>query len=109
VIGRNLVQVPGACLVLNVSDFQQIQDALPAFRETVLAYTHALMGQVMQNVACNALHSGAQRCARWLLMTDDRSGGEPFHLKQEFLGAMLGVRRPASPSAASRAICSRPG
>jgi CRP-like cAMP-binding protein len=93
VIGRNLVQVPGACLVLNVSDFQRIQDALPAFRETVLAYTHALMGQVMQNVACNALHSGAQRCARWLLMTDDRSGGEPFHLKQEFLGAMLGVSR----------------
>lgn len=93
VIGRNIVQVPGACLVLNVSDFEHVQQALPTFRDVILAYTHALMGQVMQNVACNALHSGAQRCARWLLMTDDRSGGESFSLKQEFLGAMLGVSR----------------
>jgi CRP-like cAMP-binding protein len=93
VIGRNIVQVPGTCLVMNVSAFREAQDRVPALREQVLDYTHALMGQVMQTVACNALHSGEQRCAKWLLMTDDRSGGGSFSLKQDFLGAMLGVSR----------------
>ncbi|MDN3570510.1 Crp/Fnr family transcriptional regulator [Methylobacterium longum] len=93
VIGRNIVQVPGACLVMSINAFQQAQEALPAFREVVNAYAHALLGQIMQTVACNALHSGEQRCAKWLLMTDDRANGEPFQLKQEFLAAMLGVNR----------------
>lgn len=93
VIGRNIVQVPGACMVMSINAFRQAQEALPTFREVVNAYAHALLGQVMQTVACNALHSGEQRCAKWLLMTDERANGEPFQLKQEFLAAMLGVNR----------------
>jgi CRP-like cAMP-binding protein len=48
----------------------------------------------MQSVACNALHSVEQRCARWLLTTRDPSGRNEFPLTQEFLAVMLGVRRP---------------
>ena len=48
----------------------------------------------MQSTACNSLHSVEERCARWLLMTQDRAGSDELHLTHEFLGFMLGVRRP---------------
>src|SRR5260370_10858411 len=44
--------------------------------------------------AANALHQVPQRCARWLLMTHDRTHGENFNLSHEFLAVMLGVQRP---------------
>jgi CRP-like cAMP-binding protein len=40
------------------------------------------------------LHVIEQRCARWLLMSEDRVGRPKFDLTQEFLAEMLGVRRP---------------
>lgn len=62
-------------------------------------YAHAYLAQVAQTAACNALHAIGPRCARWLLMTDDRAGGAAaatppgFLLTQEYLSYMLGVRR----------------
>ena len=38
-------------------------------------------------------HSMPERCARWLLMTQDRVGLATFTLTQQFLAKMLGVRR----------------
>jgi hypothetical protein len=35
-------------------------------------YSQAFLATLMQSIACNALHSVYQRCARWLLMADDR-------------------------------------
>lgn len=46
-----------------------------------------------QSVACNGLHSVAQRCARWLLVTRDRVGAIEFSLTHELLARMLGVQR----------------
>jgi CRP-like cAMP-binding protein len=51
------------------------------------------MVQLSQNVLCNRLHTTEERCARWLLQTRDRVGGDQFELTQEFLAQMLGVRR----------------
>jgi hypothetical protein len=48
----------------------------------------------MQSTACNVLHSVEERCARWLLMTHDRVTGDDIRLTHEFLGMMLGARRP---------------
>src|SRR2546423_8210174 len=35
--------------------------------------------------SCNRLHVIEQRCARWLLMSEDRVGRNHFDLTQEFL------------------------
>jgi CRP-like cAMP-binding protein len=56
-------------------------------------YTQALIVQVGQSSACNRLHPVKQRCARWLLQTQDRVMSDTFALTHQFLSQMLGVRR----------------
>ncbi len=56
-------------------------------------YAQALLEQTAQSVACNWRHDLSERCARCLLMTQDRVDGDDFHLTHEFLAIMLGVRR----------------
>lgn len=60
--------------------------------QLVRRYSQALIALMIQSAACNGLHPVDQRCARWLLMTRDRVG-DVIHLTQEYLAAMLGVRR----------------
>ena len=79
---------------MKVGRFLQ-QSAPPEPFRTVLAlYAQANLLQIMQGVACNALHGVKQRCCRWLLQTQDRVGLSEFGLKQEFPAMMLGVQRP---------------
>jgi CRP-like cAMP-binding protein len=54
-----------------------------------------LIATLAQSAACNRSHEIRARMARWLLMTHDRVDSDEFPLTQEFLGQMLGVRRPA--------------
>lgn len=64
-----------------------------AFKREVYRYTYELMVQMTQTAACNRFHRVEERLARWLLMTRDRVMSNQFHLTQELLGEMLGVRR----------------
>ena len=49
--------------------------------------------QATQVAACKRLHQVEERLARWLLMSQDRLGGNRVPLTQEFLAHMLGTRR----------------
>ena len=64
-----------------------------AFANVVARYAQALHGQLVRLTACNARHDVNARCARWLLMAHDHMHGQGFHLSQEGLAVMLGVRR----------------
>ena len=101
--GRALMQVPGTALRMPVAVFRQEVMETPGSRLEVLLqyYTHALMIQMSQGVACNRLHTIEQRAARWLLTTRDRVGGPTYPLTQEFLSQMLGVRRASVSEVAS--------
>ncbi|RYD73103.1 MAG: helix-turn-helix domain-containing protein [Verrucomicrobiaceae bacterium] len=79
----------------------------PVLQKLLLRYALALMNIMAQTAACNRTHEVEQRCARWLLMTHDRVHKPKFELTQEFLGLMLGVRRPTVSIAAG--ILSRAG
>lgn len=72
-------------------------------RELLHLHLRTVLLQIAQSVACNRLHSVQQRCARWLLNTYDRVGPGAFGLTQDYLAAMLGVRR-ASVTVAAAAL-----
>jgi CRP-like cAMP-binding protein len=59
----------------------------------LLRYSLALLKQVSQTAACNRNHNMGERLARWLLLCQDKIGGNELRLTQEFLAQMLGTRR----------------
>jgi CRP-like cAMP-binding protein len=87
------VQVPGPALRMPAGTFTAELARDAGLAGVVRRYTQAFVRQLMQQVACNGLHSIEQRCARWMLLTHDRVGSDEFPLTQEFLAQMLGVRR----------------
>jgi len=87
------IQVPGEGLHLTAHAFQGHVAREASLARTLLLYTQALLTQVAQCSACNCHHPVEQRCARWLLQTQDRVIGNEFPLTHDFLGLMLGVRR----------------
>lgn len=95
-------QVPGETASVSVGDFRQALTRDGALHALLSRFTQATMVQVAQNVICNSAHPTLARMARWLLTTQDRVGRAQFQLTQEFLGQMLGVRRPTVSETARR-------
>ena len=62
-------------------------------RNALTRYADCLLAQVLQSVACNALHTIEQRCAKWLLTLHDRLGTDVLPITQDVLADTLGVRR----------------
>lgn len=86
-------QVAGRARRVPADDFLAEVGRPGPLADLVRRYQLALFTTAAQGVACNRLHGIDERCARWLLMTHDRVGADTFHLTQEFLALMLGVRR----------------
>jgi CRP-like cAMP-binding protein len=90
---RAVVQVPGAAAVISVARFQAAAGQSSRIRNLILRYKEALLGQVQQTAACNALHPLEARLARWLLQTLDRADDPALPLTQDLMARMLAVRR----------------
>ena len=68
---------------------------MPELQRRLALYSQLAFDVTSQSAACNRVHVTESRCARWLLMSQDRAGRDEFKLTQHFLSQMLGVRRPA--------------
>ena len=87
-----LVQVSGSAWRMTAETGVRLFADSPEFRAAALRFVGYFLSLGLQNAACNRLHSSVQRLARHLLMTSERTG-DALNLTQEYLAAMLGVRR----------------
>jgi CRP-like cAMP-binding protein len=92
-LGRAIGHCIGQVLRLDVATFREELARSDQLYLMINRYSNALLSQMFHSAGCNRLHSSEQRCARWLLETRDRCRSNEFHLTQEFLAAVLGVRR----------------
>src|ERR1700689_904944 len=88
-----IMQVGGSAHQLSAADFKELLSHSPATEKSLNRYAQILGMQATHVAACNRLHEVDERLARWLLMSQDRLGGEVVPLTQEFLAHMLGTRR----------------
>lgn len=90
---RALVQGSGGSWRIEAPAFRSELDRSVALRGAMNRYLSVLMVQLATSAACLRFHQIGPRLARWLLMNQDRAHSRTFHVTQEFLAVMLGVRR----------------
>jgi CRP-like cAMP-binding protein len=92
--GETMLQIPDTgAEVMTVNALRAAMAGSDTLRDLLGRCLQTTVGQMMQSVSCNALHTAHERCCRWLLMAHDRVQRDEFLLSQEFLGMMLGTRR----------------
>ncbi len=90
-----IVKGDGTALRIKTEDFLKECGRGGALPKLLQRYTHALLMQVSQTVACTRFHLIKERLVCLLLMMHDRMKADKFKITQEFLSKMLGARREA--------------
>jgi CRP-like cAMP-binding protein len=88
-----VVQGAGSALRIGSAAFREELSRGVALKRGIDRYVSVHLNQLAQAAACTRFHVVEARLARWLLMTQDRAHAHAFHVTQEFLALMLGVRR----------------
>lgn len=87
-------QVRGRAVVISSDHFRRLlKSADEGFRSVLDRFLQGYVNMLGQLAACNGTHSIYERCARWLLLTEDRVNSENIALTHEYLAMMLGAGR----------------
>ncbi len=90
---RAVVQGSGTALRMEAAPFRVEIQRNESLHNIVDRYAYLRLCELAQTAGCTRYHVVEARLARWLLMTQDRAHARVFHVTQEFLALMLGVRR----------------
>jgi CRP-like cAMP-binding protein len=88
------MQLGGTGFRITAENLRQAMDRSPRLHRQLLRYGHAFVIQASSTALANARGNIEERLSRWILMAHDRIDGDELPLTHEFLGLMLGVRRP---------------
>ncbi|MDP2019098.1 Crp/Fnr family transcriptional regulator [Hydrogenophaga sp.] len=98
---RAVVQGEGCSWRIGAEALQQAVVDIPALQSLLQRTLMIRLHQQALASACERFHPIGERLARWLLMSQDRAQTDQFHVTQEFISLMLGVRRVGVTKAAS--------
>jgi CRP-like cAMP-binding protein len=90
---RGVTQAAGMALRIESARLEEAKQASPKLRDLLNRFSDSLLAQVLQSVACNALHGADVRACRWLLSLQDRTGIDELPVTQEHMAELLGVQR----------------
>lgn len=90
---RVIMQIAGSAFRITAKELAEAMQECPQLTQGMHRFVQELALQSQQVAACNRLHEVEERLARWLLMCQDRVGGDVVELTQEFLAHMLATRR----------------
>lgn len=88
-----VMQIGGSAFKISAKNLAAALSECPQLAIAMHRFTQELTLQAQQVAACNRLHEVEERLARWLLMCQDRIGGDVVPLTQQFLAHMLATRR----------------
>lgn len=91
--GRVRAEVDGTAITVPSDAFSQLVYERPDLRRIVAAQIAAVMAEIAQHAACNAVHKLEPRLAKALLRFQDRMRRDELPLTQEHMSRMLGVSR----------------
>jgi CRP-like cAMP-binding protein len=91
---RSIVLVPGRAYRVEAETLQRVMRDQPGVRDHLLKYVHLLIALEAQIALCNAKHDIDERVSRWLLLAQDRIGGDRVPVTHGVIASALGVRRP---------------
>lgn len=92
--GRTIVQVPLKGVRMRSEALLSELGRSGTLVRLLQRHAQVVIVTMTQLILCNRMHRLDQRAARWLLQADERMEEKPFHVTQEFLAQMIGVRRP---------------
>ncbi|TNC52508.1 Crp/Fnr family transcriptional regulator [Rubellimicrobium rubrum] len=90
---RAAVQIPGEAWRIDAAALGVARARSVTLAEAFARHADCLLAQLLQTMACSALHSLEQRMAGRLIEIQDRLDDAELPLTQEELGEMLGVGR----------------
>jgi CRP-like cAMP-binding protein len=97
-----VVETSGHVFRMAAETLTGMNGRMPALRNTLLLYAQASMTQISQAVVCEKHHSLEQQLCQHLLLINDKSLSDNFHLTHEAIANMLGVRRESITEAAGQ-------